>query len=272
VNTITRPEEKLRLLRVAQSKPEWEIAYLASVVALNTTMRACEIKQLRWRDVDFMDHSLVIRRSKTRAGERMILLNAHAHYAIMRLRERAQMLFGSDLQPDWYVFPSAEGYSKPDPTRPISGWLSAWRRLTRSVNCPVCGELQDPSTICCNATCAADMSKVTSSTAGLRFHDLRHHAITELAESQASDRTIMAIAGHVSQQMLAHYSHVRIEAKRKALDALVGSGRTVGYDTKNDTKSPQDTVVPLKAVEEYGGDDETRTRDLCRDSPASRGN
>ncbi len=41
----------------------------------------------------------------------------------------------------------------------------------------------------------------------------RHHAaITELAESQASDRTIMSIAGHVSQQMLAHYSHVRIEA------------------------------------------------------------
>ena len=33
---------------------------------------------------------------------------------------------------------------------------------------------------------------------GLRFHDLRHHAITELAESQASERTIMAIAGHIS--------------------------------------------------------------------------
>ena len=55
---------------------------------------------------------------------------------------------------------------------------------------------------------------------GLRFHDLRHHAITELAESQASDRTIMSIAGHVSQRMLAHSSHVRVEAKRKALDAL----------------------------------------------------
>ena len=80
--------------------------------------------------------------------------------------------------------------------------------------------------------------KVRSSTAGLRFHDLRHHAITELAESQASDRTVMSIAGHVSHQMLAHYSHVRMEAKRKALDALaVGGIKTVGYDTKNDTKS-----------------------------------
>lgn len=40
----------------------------------------------------------------------------------------------------------------------------------------------------------------------MRFHDFRHHAITELAESQASDATIMAIAGHVSRQMLENYS------------------------------------------------------------------
>jgi integrase len=56
--------------------------------------------------------------------------------------------------------------------------------------------------------------------AGLRFHDLRHHAITELAESLASDSTVMAIAGHVSAKMLAHYSHVRLQAKRTALDSL----------------------------------------------------
>jgi len=44
--------------------------------------------------------------------------------------------------------------------------------------------------------------------------------ITELAESQASDSTVMAIAGHVSPKMLAHYSHVRLQAKRTALDSL----------------------------------------------------
>ena len=56
--------------------------------------------------------------------------------------------------------------------------------------------------------------------AGLRFHDLRHHAVTELAESQTSDETIMSIAGHVSRKMLNHYSHIRLAAKRKALDQL----------------------------------------------------
>ena len=31
---------------------------------------------------------------------------------------------------------------------------------------------------------------------GLRFHDLRHQTITEMAEAGASDATIMALAGH----------------------------------------------------------------------------
>ena len=218
-----------------------------------------------------MDQSLVIRRSKTRAGERLIPLNANAYNAIMRLRERAQRLFGNDLQPDWYVFPSAEGYSKPDPTKPMSGWRSAWRSLTRAVKCPTCEELQNPSATCCNAKCGADISKVKSSTATLRFHDLRHHAITELAESQASDRTIMSIAGHVSKQMLAHYSHVRIEAKRKALDALAVGVKTVGYDTNNDTKPVEGAILSSQTLEKNGGDDGTRTRGLCRDSATALG-
>jgi hypothetical protein len=72
-----------------------------------------------------MDHSLGIRRSKTRAREPVIPLNANAYNAIMRIRERAQMLLGPDLHTDWYAFPSAEGYSQPDPTKPMTGWRSA---------------------------------------------------------------------------------------------------------------------------------------------------
>ena len=47
-----------------------------------------------------------------------------------------------------------------------------------------------------------DISKLKSVTAGFRFHDLRHQAITELSEGGASDATIMGIAGHVSRKML----------------------------------------------------------------------
>ena len=48
-----------------------------------------------------------------------------------------------------------------------------------------------------------------------------HTLVTDLAEGGAGDETIRNIAGHVSKQMLKHYSHIRMEAKRKALEAIV---------------------------------------------------
>ncbi len=57
-----------------------------------------------------------------------------------------------------------------------------------------------------------------------RWHDNRHTFVTGLAESgEASDQTIMDIAGHVSKRMLKHYSHIRMEAKRRAVAALIPS-------------------------------------------------
>ena len=53
-----------------------------------------------------------------------------------------------------------------------------------------------------------------------RIHDLRHTALTKLAESGASDSTIMALAGHLSRAMLERYSHIRMNAKRQAVESL----------------------------------------------------
>jgi hypothetical protein len=42
----------------------------------------------------------------------------------------------------------------------------------------------------------------------------------------------MAIAGHVSRKMLEHYSHIRMEAKRTALDAIAATlNPTLGSTT-----------------------------------------
>jgi integrase len=244
-------EEKIRLRKAASSRPEWEIARLAMTLALNTTMRGCELKGLRWRDVDFIEHTLDVRRAttKTDAGERVIPLNPEAWAAILELRQRIRTFYGAEPQPDWYVFPAGEGQGprigsnrttvKPDPTRPMCGWRTAWRKLTRAA-----GLL------------------------GLRFHDLRHHAITELAEGQASDQVIRSIAGHVSQRMLEHYSHVRLDAKRKALEALSGKGLGGSYDTNYGTNSEPEQEPMPQLIEKNGGDDGTRTRDLCRDRAA----
>jgi hypothetical protein len=44
-----------------------------------------------------------------------------------------------------------------------------------------------------------------------------HHQAGGLA-GQRTD--LMAISGHVSRRMIEHYSHIRMEAKRTALDAI----------------------------------------------------
>jgi integrase len=54
-----------------------------------------------------------------------------------------------------------------------------------------------------------------------RWHDTRHSFISRLCENPAvSEQTIMALAGHVSRAMLNRYSHIRMQAKQAAIEAL----------------------------------------------------
>jgi integrase len=175
--------EEARLL--AECLKADSACYTAVVMALNTTMRKDELCKLQWLQVDWMNRTLIVGESKTEAGEgRVIPLNPDAFKAL--LAWKAQF---PDSKPDHYIFPFCE-HNHIDPTRPTKGWRTAWENsLKRSgVKC--------------------------------RFHDLRHTCISRLAEGQASDQTIMSIAGHVSRKMLERYSHIRIEAKRRALDGL----------------------------------------------------
>jgi hypothetical protein len=115
--------------------------------------------------------------------------------------------------------------------------------------------MQEPAEKC--RECNTEMKDVKSPLAGLRFHDLRHHAITELAESQTSDSTIMALAGHVSRKMLEHYSHVRQDAKRDAVNLLSAKRPAKptkrGYDTNHDTNTNLPEQVPSYLIEEVVG-------------------
>jgi len=73
-----------------------------------------------------------------------------------------------------------------------------------------------------------------------RWHDNRHTLVTELAESGAGDEVIMSIAGHVSRAMLSRYSHVRMEAKRRALEGVATRQREA------DAKRMQAAEVPFQ--------------------------
>ncbi|HEJ1105646.1 TPA: site-specific integrase [Pseudomonas aeruginosa] len=55
----------------------------------------------------------------------------------------------------------------------------------------------------------------------LRFHDLRHEAVSRLVESgQLTDQQVAAISGHKSMQMLKRYTHLRAEDLVTALDNI----------------------------------------------------
>ncbi len=220
-------EEKQRLLKTAEMRPEWETAYLAAILCLNTTARGCELKGLQWCDVDLFARTLTIRKSKTAAGERVVPLTDVATSALARLRRRAEG-FGA-VEQSHYIFAAfvpkftfsgkrvvdynVTGF---DPKRHVKSWRAAWRTLTKKAGLP-----------------------------GFRFHDLRHCVITQLAENGTSDSTIMAIAGHVSRRMLERYSHVRMEAKRNAMETLAMSTRTGGYDTNRDTNAVAKATRPV---------------------------
>lgn len=83
----------------------------------------------------------------------------------------------------------------------------------------------------------------------------------------------MAIAGNVSPRMVAHYSHVRLEGKRSALETISSrrsiqkpdEGGLQGYDTNNGTKPLLEVPFYSQVIEKNGGVNGTRTRGLCRD-------
>ena len=76
---------------------------------------------------------------------------------------------------------------------------------------------------------------------GLRFHDLRHTVITELAEMGVADHLLESISGHLSRRMLEHYSHIRIDAKRQALDALDQARRAAAGSGNGNQNEANDT-------------------------------
>ena len=187
---------------------------LSTVVtlALNTALRKNEIRTLCWRQLDLMARTLAVGRTKTEGGSgRVIPLNSVAYAAVVRWASRFPQ-----AKPEDYVFPACEDSridtanpdeSKIDASRPMKGWRTAWRRALKHAGL------------------------------NIRFHDLRHTCITKLAEGQASEQTLMSIAGHLSRKMLEHYSHIRMEAKRAALDAIA-KPVFVGDVLQNPLQSP----------------------------------
>lgn len=197
------PEEKGVLYDEAKRRRSRAI-YPALVLTLNCGLRDKELRQLQWGRIHFREAYLAVADSKTDAGTgRTVPLNTLALEVLKTYSAWYREKF-KDLKSEWFVFPA--GKPQPtDPTSPCTSFKTVWRMIKSK----------------------ADVKG--------RWHDNRHTFITGLAESgEASEQTIMDIAGHVSKRMLKHYSHIRMEAKRRAVAALVPS--------ETDSAAPQEKV------------------------------
>ena len=151
-------------------------------IALQTGMRAGEIVALRTSQIDLTRR--VVRLSDTKNDDARTV----------PLTKVAQATFGNalanPLRPDdcdlvFFGEPGRDGARRP------YAFNKAWMEIKRDLG------MTD-----------------------LRFHDLRHEAVSRLVEAGLSDQEVSAISGHKSMQMLKRYTHLRAEELVDKLDAI----------------------------------------------------
>lgn len=174
-------------------------------LALLTGMRSEEMTTLQWGQVDFSAKTITVGKAKTAAGKgRMIPMGATVYAAMVKHLAWWKARFG-EAKPDLYCFP----FGKPpsDSTRPVTTLKHSWEsvREEAGVEC--------------------------------RWHDLRHTFCTKLAEQGVSESTMLALMGHMSRAMLERYSHIRIAAKREAVEGLT-VGNQAGHQNGVPKESP----------------------------------
>ena len=192
-------DETQRLLAACQASASRGL-YPAVLTSIHTGLRSQELRLLRWRQVDLVEGTITVGKSKTEGGEgRLVYLSEMAKLTLEHWRCQF-----SEVQPEHCVFPS-ERYAlkgkkgtfggtvtayKTFPGRPITSFAKSWRTAKKAAKVEV------------------------------RWHDLRHCAASRIAAGGATDQTLQALLGWMSPKMIERYSHVRAEAKRRAVQVF----------------------------------------------------
>lgn len=184
------PEEQRQWLMTAASRPEWQFIYCYSILALRTTLSTNELRALRMADISLAAGTEIVQVRREGAKNKyrirtVPLETPDIHWAVRRLIERARKLGAS--APHHYLFPIAVSRIEYDPNRPMSesGLRKRW-----------------------------DEVRVAADLRWLRPYDLRHTAITRMAEAGTPIQVIMAFAGHMTLRMQQHYTAISMMAKR----------------------------------------------------------
>jgi integrase len=174
------------------------------LISLDTGMRAGEVRALRlrdlrltWEDGQIKAGEVIVPKSKTTAGTGRLIPFSKRVCASLSF----WMGYFPRATPDSHLFPfyqvgiagdsMAVTIYDTELSHPMGSWRKGWLEACKR--------------------------------AGVRYrwHDLRHTFVTRLAERpDVSEQTIRSLAGHVSNQMLQHYSHIRSQAKQAAIRTL----------------------------------------------------
>ncbi|MET0073992.1 MAG: site-specific integrase [Candidatus Thiodiazotropha lotti] len=177
------PDEERALLTACDAASNPMLGWMVRL-AICTGMRAGEIQSLRRKQVDLARR--VLRLNKTKNGNvRTVPLVLQAVDVLREALAHPVRPMDTDLV--FWGEPGRDGCRRPYEYSP------AWRRALKRA-------------------CIAD----------LRFHDLRHEAVSRLVEAGLGDQEVAAISGHKSMQMLKRYTHLRAEDLVERLDQLLG--------------------------------------------------
>ena len=243
---LTAEEESTLLLECGRSRSRLLLPFV--VLALETGARFNTVRTLQWRRVDFDGKCLKWGKDKTPAGTgRIVPLNPRA---LETLRFWAQQF--PNRRPEHYVFPlercggagkeDSFGFTagttvyQTDPTRPIGdikeSWESAKKRTRR--HCPHCtGILVDrpkPEKGYCCIECRVELEELQPGLVDVRFHDLRHTAVSRMIAARVPLPIIAKITGwshSTVAEMAKRYGHFEMEELRKAVAAISSRPATV---------------------------------------------
>jgi integrase len=191
--------EQERFLEVAASRPEWEVVYWYSLLAVHIAFSSDEIRTLRQGDINLTHQIVAVNRraGKNKYRRREVpLTDGSCIWALDRLLERSYRLAGKS--PEMHLFPF---------------------RLARN---------QFDGSYHMGETGIRKQFEAIRDAAGVPWFNLngwRHTAITRMAEAGIPIATIMARAGHCSPKMTAHYTHVSMQAERLAMQSMTRGGR-----------------------------------------------
>lgn len=201
VNDVPRaltPREQQTWLETVSRRPEWQTIYWYTIVGLETSCSSNELRGLRLGDIFLDNGTLEVRMASAKNVHRkrtIPLVSEQVVWALSKLMEQARER--GAREPYHYLFPKHISANRYNPSKPmtVSGIKKPWNAVRRAAGLP-----------------------------DFRIYDLRHTAITRMAEAGVPIPVMLDFAGHISLAMQRHYTHISMNAKRRwAATAFAGA-------------------------------------------------